>query len=109
MNKPRLSTIANQKGGVGKTTTAVNLAAALAEADSKVLVIDLDPQGNAATAVNVEHSSGTPSSYELLLGDINAEQAMQSSPTVEDLFCILTTIDLGAVEIEMVSLVRREF
>ncbi|APT83735.1 ParA family protein [Corynebacterium ammoniagenes] len=109
MNKPRLITIANQKGGVGKTTTAVNLAAALAEAGSKVLVIDLDPQGNASTAVNVEHSSGTPSSYELLLGDINAEQAMQSSPTLENLFCIPATIDLAAVEIEMVSLVRREF
>lgn len=109
MNKPRLITIANQKGGVGKTTTAVNLAAALAEAGSKVLVIDLDPQGNASTAVNVEHSSGTPSSYELLLGDINAEQAMQPSPTLENLFCIPATIDLAAVEIEMVSLVRREF
>lgn len=109
MNKPRLITIANQKGGVGKTTTAVNLAAALAEAGSKVLVIDLDPQGNASTAVNVEHSSGTPSSYELLLGDINAEQAMQPSPTLENLSCIPATIDLAAVEIEMVSLVRREF
>ena len=109
MNKPRLITIANQKGGVGKTTTAVNLAAALAEAGSKVLVIDLDPQGNASTAVNVEHGSGTPSSYELLLGDINAEQAMQPSPTLENLFCIPATIDLAAVEIEMVSLVRREF
>lgn len=109
MTKPRLITIANQKGGVGKTTTAVNLAAALAESGSKVLVIDLDPQGNASTAVNVEHSSGTPSSYELLLGDIDAKQAMQPSPTLENLFCIPATIDLAAVEIEMVSLVRREF
>ena len=109
MTKPRLITIANQKGGVGKTTTAVNLAAALAESGSKVLVIDLDPQGNASTAVNVEHSSGTPSSYELLLGDIDANQAMQPSPTLENLFCIPATIDLAAVEIEMVSLVRREF
>src|SRR5699024_11625294 len=109
MNQPRLITIANQKGGVGKDTTAVNLAAALAEPGSKVLVIELDPQGNASTAVNVAHSSGTPSSYELLLGDINSEQAMQSSPTLENLFCIPATIDLAAVEIEMVSLVRREF
>lgn len=109
MTNPRLITIANQKGGVGKTTTAVNLAAALSEAGSKVLVIDLDPQGNASTAVNVEHSSGTPSSYELLLGDIQAEQAMQSSPALENLYCIPATIDLAAVEIEMVSLVRREF
>ena len=109
MNKPRLITIANQKGGVGKTTTAVNLAAALSESGNKVLVIDLDPQGNASTAVNVEHSSGTPSSYELLLGDIDADQAMQASPTLENLFCIPATIDLAALEIEMVSLVRREF
>ena len=109
MNTPRLITIANQKGGVGKTTTAVNLAAALSESGNKVLVIDLDPQGNASTAVNVEHSSGTPSSYELLLGDIDADQAMQASPTLENLFCIPATIDLAAVEIEMVSLVRREF
>src|SRR5699024_11795415 len=91
------------------TDTVVYAAAALSESVKNVLVNVLDPHGNASTAVNVEHSSGTPSSYELLLGDIDAEQAMQPSPTLDNLFCIPATIDLAAVEIEMVSLVRREF
>ena len=66
----RVITVANQKGGVGKTTTAVNLAAALALHGLRVLVVDLDPQGNASTALAVEHTSGTPSVYECLLGEI---------------------------------------
>lgn len=109
MNNPRLITIANQKGGVGKTTSAVNLAAALADAGKKVLVIDLDPQGNASTAMGVKHSSGTYSSYEMLLGERTAEQALQQSPAGKGLYCIPATIDLAGAEIELVSLVRREF
>ena len=104
----RIFTIANQKGGVGKTTTAVNVAAALALQGLKVLVIDLDPQGNASTALGIEHHPGTPSSYEVLIGDIPLRQAIQRSPHSERLFCVPATIDLAGAEIELVSMVARE-
>jgi chromosome partitioning protein len=105
----RLFTIANQKGGVGKTTTAVNLAAALAIQGLKTLVIDLDPQGNASTALGItDRHSGTPSSYEVLLGDMPLKTALQRSPHSERLFCVPATIDLAGAEIELVSMVARE-
>jgi chromosome partitioning protein len=105
----RVLTIANQKGGVGKTTTAVNLAAALALHGMKTLVIDLDPQGNASTALGIEHrQSGTPSSYEMLLGEIRLVDAVRRSPHSELLYCIPATIDLAGAEIELVSMVARE-
>jgi chromosome partitioning protein len=104
----RILTIANQKGGVGKTTSAVNLASALAVQGLTVLVIDLDPQGNASTALGVAHHSGIPSSYELLLGEVTAAEAIQTSPHNERLFCIPATIDLAGAEIELVSMVARE-
>ncbi|MCW3468888.1 ParA family protein [Rhodococcus pyridinivorans] len=104
----RVFTIANQKGGVGKTTTAVNIASALAVQGLSVLVVDLDPQGNASTALGVPHYSGVPSSYEILLGEINAAEAVQQSPHNERLFCIPATIDLAGAEIELVSMVARE-
>jgi chromosome partitioning protein len=105
----RVFTIANQKGGVGKTTTAVNLAAALAVQGIKTLVIDLDPQGNASTALGIaERTSGTPSSYEVLLGEIPLRAAVRQSPHIERLFCVPATIDLAGAEIELVSMVARE-
>jgi chromosome partitioning protein len=105
----RLFTIANQKGGVGKTTTAVNLAAALAIQGLKTLVIDLDPQGNASTALGItERHSGTPSSYEVLLGELPLQTALRRSPHSERLFCVPATIDLAGAEIELVSMVARE-
>lgn len=106
---PRLITIANQKGGVGKTTSTVNLATGLALHGLKILVIDLDPQGNASTALGAEHRAGTTSSYELLLGEATAEEALQKSPTNDNLYCIPATIDLAGSEIELVSLARREY
>ncbi len=112
LNRPpqrRLFTIANQKGGVGKTTTAVNLAAALAVLGLKTLVIDLDPQGNASTALGItDRHSGTPSSYEVLLGDVTLAEALRRSPHSERLFCVPATIDLAGAEIELVSMVARE-
>jgi chromosome partitioning protein len=105
----RLFTIANQKGGVGKTTTAVNLAAALAIQGLKTLVIDLDPQGNASTALGItDRHSGTPSSYEVLLGEMSLRSALRRSPHSDRLFCVPSTIDLAGAEIELVSMVARE-
>jgi chromosome partitioning protein len=106
--RQRVFTIANQKGGVGKTTTAVNIAAALALQGLKVLVIDLDPQGNASTALGIEHRPGTPSSYEVLIGEIPVQDALQRSPHNERLYCVPATIDLAGAEIELVSMVARE-
>lgn len=106
--KQRVFTIANQKGGVGKTTTAVNIAAALALQGLKVLVIDLDPQGNASTALGIEHRPGTASSYEVLIGEIPVQEALQRSPHSERLYCVPATIDLAGAEIELVSMVARE-
>ena len=104
----RVITIANQKGGVGKTTTTVNLAAALAQSGLNVLVLDNDPQGNASTALGVEHRSGTPSIYEVLVDGAPMADAVQECADVPGLLCVPATIDLSGAEIELVSLVARE-
>jgi chromosome partitioning protein len=106
--KPRVFTVANQKGGVGKTTTTVNLAAALARAGARVLVIDLDPQGNASTALGVEHRSETVSVYDVIINDEPMLGVVQKSPEFDGLYCVPATIHLAGAEIELVSLVARE-
>jgi chromosome partitioning protein len=106
--KTRVFTVANQKGGVGKTTTTVNLAAALARSGARVLVIDLDPQGNASTALGIEHRSDTISVYDVIVNDEPISGVVQKSPEFETLFCVPATIHLAGAEIELVSLVARE-
>ena len=104
----RVITIANQKGGVGKTTTAVNLAAALAQHGSRVLVIDLDPQGNASTALDVEHRVGTTSIYHVLVDDQPLVGIIHAVEDIPLLYCAPATIDLAGAEIELVPMVARE-
>jgi chromosome partitioning protein len=104
----RMLTVANQKGGVGKTTSAVNLAAAMARNGLRVLVIDLDPQGNASTALGVEHRSGTPSIYEALIGEVSLADAAAVSDQSDNLYCVPATIDLAGAEIELVAMTARE-
>lgn len=104
----RVLTVSNQKGGVGKTTTTVNLAAALARAGLRVMVIDIDPQGNASTALGIEHHSEVDSVYDVLVDGMPLVDIVQPCPDVENLWCAPATIDLAGAEIELVSLVARE-
>jgi chromosome partitioning protein len=105
----RVITIANQKGGVGKTTSTVNLGVALALYGLRTLVIDLDPQGNASTALGVEHSVGTPSIYDALVGDRELAEVVHPTSASPKLRCVPATIDLAGAEIELVSVVAREY
>ena len=104
----RIITIANQKGGVGKTTTTVNIAAAMAQMGKTVLVIDMDPQRNATTALGIEHSEGTPGIYNVLMGEITLADVITLCPDVPQLFGIPATIDLAGAEVELVSTPNRE-
>lgn len=93
---------------MGKTTTTVNLAASLALHGGRVLVIDLDPQGNASTALGIDHHAEVPSIYDVLVESKPLAEVVQPVPDVEGLFCAPATIDLAGAEIELVSLVARE-
>ena len=107
-SQTRIITISNQKGGVGKTTTTVNLAAALASKGLSVFVVDLDPQGNASTALGIDHHAEIKSIYEVLIDDVPLEKVIQVSQERPGLTCVPATIHLAGAEIELVSLVARE-
>lgn len=107
--RSRVLTVANQKGGVGKTTSTVNIAAALAMHGLRVLVIDLDPQGNASTALGVEHSVGTPSSYDVLLSGRPIGDVAVTTEIAPTLRCVPATLDLAGADIELTSQVAREY
>ena len=104
----RVITVSNQKGGVGKTTTTVNIAAALATLGARVLVIDLDPQGTASTALGVPHTADIPSVYDVLIDEFPLADIIQTSPESPNLLCAPSTIHLAGAEIELVSQVARE-
>ena len=104
----RIIAIANQKGGVGKTTTAINLATAMAAVGQKVLIVDLDPQGNASTGLGIDRASRKLSSYDVILGAATLRQAVVPS-AIPGLDIVPSTVDLSAAELELIDLPRRTF
>lgn len=105
----RFIAVANQKGGVGKTSTTVNIAAALAQAGAHILVIDMDPQGNASTAFGIRHNSGEPSVYDILEGRLDISEVKQRCESFESLEVVSSSIDLSGAELEVASMEGRTY
>ncbi len=106
--RPRIVAIANQKGGVGKTTTAINLGTALAAAHKRVLILDIDPQGNASTGLGIDVADRVPGAYELVMGEATLGDATR--PTmVPGLSIVPSVVDLSGAEVELAAMTRREY